>query len=273
MSHDDNQYWETMAPRWKQWWGRFGPASQPVSDYLLKAAQIGPGARVLDLATGMGEPAVTFAQAVGPTGYVLGIDQAIHMLHFAREQTLGRPQLHFAAQDVEQLTLPHESPFDALVSRWGLMFCHDLVGTLKRVKPLLKPGGKFVAAVWSTPEQVPMLALAAQVMKATLGIDLKRPGPGPHDLADPALLGAAFSQAGYQHIQWQYVPVILPCASPQAYLQERCLTSEVLETTLNGLSPQHRERYDQALAAALEAWQSPQGLILVNQALCLSAQV
>jgi SAM-dependent methyltransferase len=262
-----------MAPRWKQWWQRFGPASQPVSDHLVKIAQVGPGARVLDLATGMGEPALTFAQAVGPSGYVLGIDQATQMIEIARAHTAGYPQIHFAVQDIEQLVLLDEPPFDVLVARWGLMFCHDLVSTLKRVQPLLKPGGKFVAAVWSTPAQVPILALAAQVMKDTLAIDLKRPGPGPHDLADPAQLADAFAQAGYRQISWEYVPVQLACASAQAYLHERCLTSEVLETTLKGLSAPDRERYDQALERAIAPWQTSNGLVLVNQALCLSAQV
>jgi len=56
----------------------------PLSERMLELARVGPGMRVLDLATGRGEPAIPAAHRVGPSGSVLGIDISASMLAMAR---------------------------------------------------------------------------------------------------------------------------------------------------------------------------------------------
>lgn len=269
----NQQHWDLMAPRWKAWWYRYGPASQPVSDYLVQQARLTPGDRVLDLATGLGEPALSFARAVGPDGLVLGLDQAAQMVAFARERAAeaGLRQLRFEVQDIEALQLPEQPPFDAIVSRWGLMFMTDLVGTLQRLRPWLAAEGRLVAAVWSRPETVPMLTLPADVLKQTLDIDLSRPGPGPFDLAAPGRLEAVLATAGFTVRECETVDVVLDYADEETFLKERQLTSPLLESALAGLTPAARGRYDQALAEALNPWRQSEGIRLVNRTLCVTA--
>ena len=266
-------HWEAMAPRWKAWAKRLGPASQAVSAHLVAQSGVQAGSRVLDLATGLGEPAFSFAQAVGPSGAVLGVDQSSQMIASAREQAQeqGLTQLRFAVQDIEALQLGDEAPFDAVAARWGLMFCSDLRATLAQLPPLLVSGGRLVAAVWGPPERVPMLSLAARVLKASLDLEIRPPGPGPFDLADPSLLEEALAQAGFQAPQWECVPVPLFCDSVQDYLQARAGTSEPLERALAGFSVSERQRFDAALEAALAPWRHEQGYLLVNEARCLRA--
>lgn len=268
-------HWDAMVPRWKTWVKRLGPPSQAVSEHLLVQSGVGPGARVLDLATGLGEPAFSFARRVGPQGAVLAVDQASEMIASAREQALelDLPQLRFAVQDIEALQLQAEAPFDAIVSRWGLMFCADLHATLAQLPPLLKPGGRLVAAVWGPAERVPMLSLAAAVLKSTLDRDIRPPGPGPFDLADPALLEAALAQAGFQPPVWENVSVSLFCDSAADYLQARAGSSQPLEQALADMSAAERQRFDAALEAALEPWRHEQGYLLVNEARCLRAEL
>ncbi|MGV3523051.1 MAG: class I SAM-dependent methyltransferase [Candidatus Sericytochromatia bacterium] len=271
--HHNQVHWDAMVPRWKTWVKRLGPPSQVVSEHLLAQSGVGPGARVLDLATGLGEPAFTFARRVGPQGAVLGVDQASQMIAAAREQArdLDLPQLRFEVQDIEALQLQAEAPFDAIVSRWGLMFCADLQATLDQFPPLLKPGGCLVAAVWGPAERVPMLSLAAAVLKATLDRDIRPPGPGPFDLADPALLETALGRAGFQAPVWESVSVSFFCDSAADYLQARAGSSQPLEQALAEMSAAERQRFDTALAAALEPWRQDQGYLLVNEARCLRA--
>lgn len=268
-------HWDEMAPRWMAWWERYGPASQPVSDWLVAQAQVSPGARVLDLATGLGEPALSFARAVGPQGLVLGVDQSAQMIAFAREraQAEGLEQLRFAIQDVEALELAHEPPFDALVSRWGLMFCTDLAATLARMRSLLKADGRLVAAVWREARAVPLLSLAGQVLQQSLGIDMSRPGPGPFTLADPEGLRHALRAAGFAVETLETVDVSLVYASAPDYLKDRCQTSPLLESTLAELQPDQRQHFDAALAAALEPWRQGDHFNLVNKALCVSCRL
>ena len=75
-------------------WRTYDDAEQrltaPVSERMLDLAELRPGMRVLDLATGRGEPAVRAAHRVGPTGAVLGVDLCKELLRMARERAARR---------------------------------------------------------------------------------------------------------------------------------------------------------------------------------------
>lgn len=126
-----------------------GAERQAGSDLLVELARIGPGHTVLDVATGIGEPAVTAAYKVGPTGTVIATDQATLMLAVARERVaaLGLTNVEFREIDAEALDF-QEPRFDAVLSRWGLMFLPNLTGALANMRRLLKPGGRLARAVW-----------------------------------------------------------------------------------------------------------------------------
>jgi ubiquinone/menaquinone biosynthesis C-methylase UbiE len=87
-----------------------------------------PGQRVLDIASGVGEPALAIAGQVGPAGSVLGTDLAAAMLAFARENAAARglSNVEFRCMDGEVLDVPPGS-FDVVTMRWGLMFMPDRV--------------------------------------------------------------------------------------------------------------------------------------------------
>jgi enediyne biosynthesis protein CalE5 len=112
-------------------------------------AGIGPGDTVLDVATGYGEPALTVARVVGPNGRVVATDIAPDLLGFGRERAAraGLNNIDFVAADAETLTFAEEE-FDAVVSRQGLQFLPDVVGTLRRLHRVLKRDGRLSFAVW-----------------------------------------------------------------------------------------------------------------------------
>jgi cyclopropane fatty-acyl-phospholipid synthase-like methyltransferase len=65
------QSWDSAALGWKEWWQTLEVAAQKVSDKLIELAEIKPGQKVLDIATGIGEPAVTAARKlVGLSGSI-----------------------------------------------------------------------------------------------------------------------------------------------------------------------------------------------------------
>jgi cyclopropane fatty-acyl-phospholipid synthase-like methyltransferase len=89
---DPNQYkakqlqeWESPAAAWKKCWPQTEKGAQALSNRMVELARIKSGSRVLDVATGIGEPAVTAAQKVGRTGRVVATDQSPAMLAFAQE--------------------------------------------------------------------------------------------------------------------------------------------------------------------------------------------
>jgi ubiquinone/menaquinone biosynthesis C-methylase UbiE len=66
----------TLEDVWRAYDSMEVRLSAPLSERMLDVAGIGPGQRVLDLATGRGEPAIRAAHRVAPKGYVLGVDSA-----------------------------------------------------------------------------------------------------------------------------------------------------------------------------------------------------
>src|SRR5213080_2933689 len=78
--------WNKAATGWKKWVDKTTATHQPVSDRLVELAAIGPGSRVLDVAAGYGEPALTAARKAGPDGHVVATDISTEMLAFGRER-------------------------------------------------------------------------------------------------------------------------------------------------------------------------------------------
>ena len=127
--------WDSVSAGWGKWWPTIEGFSQPVSDRLMELANIGEGQMILDVATGIGEPAVTAAKRVGPTGKVIATDHSDGMLQIARDRAAdgGLTNLEFRQVDGGSLDF-EQATFDAVTCRWGLMFMPDLDAALKRAK-------------------------------------------------------------------------------------------------------------------------------------------
>ena len=196
------EQWSNVAQGWRRRWAAFEQGAQPLSDRMMKLAHVAPGQRVLDVATGIGEPAMTAARQVSPSGSVVAIDQAPQMLAVARErmQAAGIRTVEFVEGDAETAALPLDS-FDAVVCRWGLMFFHDPVGALARFRNSLVPGGWLAAAVWGPPERVPMISLPFSVLSRKLGQPPSLPsGPNPFALSEPTRLEQVLREAGFAKV-------------------------------------------------------------------------
>lgn len=199
--------WTDAAPGWRKWWPKFEERIAVVSERLVDLAEIGPGDRVLDVATGIGEPALTAARRVTSSGRVVGTDIAPGMIELARERAAeaGVDNVEFVEVDAEELDFP-EGEFDAVLSRFGLMFFPDLAEALARMRRALVPGGRLAAAVWPQPERAPMASLAFRVVAQELELPPPGPGvPGPFSLADIPALEAAIAAAGFADVRSETV--------------------------------------------------------------------
>ncbi|MGI0042649.1 MAG: class I SAM-dependent methyltransferase, partial [Nitrososphaeraceae archaeon] len=77
--------WDSVAAEWQKWWKTTETAAEKVSRRLIELAEIKPGSKVLDIATGIGEPAITAAKKVGNGGQVLATDISPQMLSIAKQ--------------------------------------------------------------------------------------------------------------------------------------------------------------------------------------------
>lgn len=174
--------------------------SAHVSERMLDLAGLRPGSRVLDIATGRGEPALRAAARVAPDGVVLGTDISDEMLDFARARASAEsvPNLHLQVTDGETLAGVPEHAFDAALCRWGLMYFPRPRQALQSIRRRLRPEGRFVAAACAAPEDVAWWSLPRDVLARQVPLPALDPtAPGPFRHADAAAFRADLSDAGF----------------------------------------------------------------------------
>jgi enediyne biosynthesis protein CalE5 len=211
--------WTDAARGWRTWWPKIEAGVGVVSERLVDLAEIGPGDRVLDVATGIGEPALLAAGRVSPGGRVVGTDIAPGMIALARERAAeaGVDNVEFIEVDAEALDFT-DGEFDAVMSRFGLMFFPDLAEALARMRRALVPGGRLAAAVWAQPERAPFVSIAFRVVAQELELPPPGPGvPGPFSLADVAALEAAVRAAGFDDVRSETVAMEVEFESAEEY--------------------------------------------------------
>ncbi|MFQ5848801.1 MAG: class I SAM-dependent methyltransferase [Candidatus Methylomirabilales bacterium] len=262
------QQWDTVAAGWRRWWETIERGAQHVSDRLVELAAIQPGHRVLDVATGIGEPAITAARRVGPAGRVVATDQSPKMLAIARERAaaLELHNLDFREMDAEALDFPERS-FNAILCRWGLMFLPHPAAALDHVRRLLVPRGRFAATVWDVPPKVPMLSVAMGVVQRILQPPPRT--PSLFSLADPGVLEHALLGAGFADVQSERVMSIAEFPSVEAYTT---MLKDVAAPVMALLADQPAERRAEvfrAIAEAARAYTAADGRVrMSNQAIC-----
>ena len=154
--------------------------------------------QVLDLGSGTGYPALLGAQTVGPSGSVIGLDLAEQMLAVARRKAtaLGLANVTFRTGDVDALPFEANS-FDAVTSRFCLMFLPEIPKAAAEIARVLRPGGWVAAAVWSSPEKNPSIGLSMEAIKKVVDLPPPDPtAPGIFRLAKPGDLAGMLQQAG-----------------------------------------------------------------------------
>ena len=257
--------WDSVAEAWRKWWPHFERNMQQVSAKLCDMVGIKPGDRVLDISTGIGEPAVTVAGRIGPEGSVYATDQSPSMLRVARERVseLGLHNIELVEADAEAFELP-ETEFDAAVCRWGLMFLPNPQEALRRIRKSLKPGARFATSVWSTPENVPFISLPMGTAQRVLQ---PPPPPPPPDapnlfkLGAPGLTESIFEQSGFKDIAASVITVELESSSAEEYRDFVKDIAPPIRALVANRGPEEQDAYWDALVAAAKGHATADGSV------------
>lgn len=130
----------------------FAPITRHFAPFLLRAAHIAPGMRVLDIAAGTGLAAEAAVSIVGPTGHVTAADVSPAMAERARERLGHAKNASVAVEDGQALSFS-DCTFDAVVCSFGLMFFPDPPRGLAEFHRVLRPGGRAAVSVNTVPER------------------------------------------------------------------------------------------------------------------------
>jgi ubiquinone/menaquinone biosynthesis C-methylase UbiE len=220
---NQRQSWDSVARGWQKWWKTFENGAQKVSDRLIELANVKSGHKVLDVATGIGEPAISAAKIVGKSGHVTATDISSEMLAIAEERARStglHEVIEFKQSDAESLELETNQVFNSIICRWGLMFLPNLDNALSNMLRLLVPGGKLAAAVWSEPSKVPLISLPINIARQELQAPLLGQGiPGPFSLADIYALKKSLEKAGFVDIKSETIRVVFEFNSAEEYTE------------------------------------------------------
>jgi len=267
------QRWNAAAAGWTRWWTHFERGARPVSERLVELAAVAPGHTVLDVATGLGEPAITAARLVGPRGRVIATDCAPAMLREAarRAESARLSNIAFREMDAGTPNLD-DIAFDSVLCRWGFMFVPDLEGSLRRLLALLRPGGHLATAAWGAPDEVPFIQLSASAVAKVAPLPDAAVSPlHPFRLSDRAILIGAMERAGFAEVSREEVDVTFEFASPQEYTRFRRDMTALDAMLAEHHPPEVVEAAWQAVSKAAGAYADKEGRVcFTNTAVCFS---
>ena len=243
---------ETVAA-WRKWHPKMTPFMRGATEAVLEAARLKPGMRVLDLASGVGEPAIGIAETVGPSGHVTGTDVGPGMIAFASElaRNKGLSNVDFRVADVEALPFPDNS-FDVVSSRFGVMFFVDQVKAFRECLRVLRPGGRISFVVWGNREQ-PFLGLTVGVL--TKYVEAPKPDPdAPHAFmfGERGLLASKLKAAGFADAHEQVRTIKAEWkGTPEEYWQQFTEVAAPFRPLIAKLTPELRAKVESEIYAGL----------------------
>jgi ubiquinone/menaquinone biosynthesis C-methylase UbiE len=185
----------------------------PVSDILIDRARAKAGERIVDVGCGCGASTVAFAQRVGPSGHVFGIDVSAPMLAHARQIAPAGMPVDFVLADATVYPFDPAS-FDLMVSRFGVMFFAEPAISFANMRWALRPSGRLTFACWREPRDNPWLMLPLQaVYKHVPKLPQLGPDdPGPFSFASEQRVRRILSEAGFSGIEMERCDLSLDVA-------------------------------------------------------------
>jgi SAM-dependent methyltransferase len=238
-SEKQREDWNLIAPGWKKWDRHLMRWLAPVGERMLDLARLKDGDVVLDVATGSGEPGLSAARRVG-RGKVIGLDISQGMVDIAREKARGLRIKNYEAR-VYSSDFPFgPGTFDAVVSRFGVMFFPDVLAGLREMARVLKPGGTVCVAVWGPQNERAKSVI--QVLSSTLGLPEPAPdGPGPFRCSESGKTASLMRQAGFQDVGQAEVAVLRTHSSVGQYWECLLDTNLVIADAFNKANGETRK--------------------------------
>jgi enediyne biosynthesis protein CalE5 len=258
------QDWNRVAGGWEKWDRFFDEQMAFLNHRLVADARLRSGMRVVDLGSGTGYPALLGAQTVGSNGTVIGIDLAEQMLAAARRKvtTLGLSNMTFRAGDVTALPFEANS-FDAVTSRFCLMFLPEIQKAAAEILRVLRPGAWLAAAVWSAPDNNPYLMIPITVFKQFLDLPPPDPtAPGIFRLAKPGDLAGMLQEAGFTSIAEEEFLAEVRFPSGEEYYESLMDIAAPIQNLFEKLSDQQKTDARDRIVASADKHRRADGIAL-----------
>lgn len=231
--------WSESAAAWRRHSDTIRTMFAPLTKALIEEARISAGRSVLDVAGGPGEPSLTIAEVVGPTGTVTYTDAVAEMVATAKEEAQRRGLTNIRFEQTAAESLPFaDNTFDVTVSRLGVMLFSDPAAALREMLRVTKPQGVLCFVVWGDSERNPFTSIVSKVISRY--VDTPAPdmdAPGAFRFAEPGKLARLLTEAGAVNVQERELNFrIAAPVSIEEFWEMRSSTSGTLREKLATLS-------------------------------------
>ena len=201
--------WTDNSAGWVEHEAVFDAVFTPVTAAVLAAADLKAGERVLDVGCGSG---TLLAAADAAGAQPVGVDISPLMVAAAARRV---PSAVVRAEDAETAdlgSLAPGTPFDVVVSRFGVMFFEDPVAAFANLRSATHDGSRLAFACWRSAEENQMFTLGLEILTRGLDEPPEPPEPdqpGPTAFADPDRLRDVLAGAGWSSITTERLDVEL----------------------------------------------------------------
>jgi SAM-dependent methyltransferase len=246
-----SQYRLIASDKWKTKSAVMGKA---VTEALVEYAQPMPGMRVLDLASGTGEPAISIAMRVGLQGQVTALDLSADLLEIAKGRAQERGLNNVSTQQADAQALPFgDNSFDLATCRFGVMFFPDAVQALRELHRVLIPEARACFLVWGPFDQPYWRSTMGVVHRRVGGPLLPPGGPDPFRFAQPGSLSAVLRSAGFREVEEEtkVLPWTWPGTPDEVWEQARAVAvpfRPMLDRVSDNMWPEIHEEVRMAIA-------------------------
>jgi SAM-dependent methyltransferase len=249
--------WGESAPYWKQNRETIHLMFEPITRALITQARISEGESVLDVAGGTGEPSLTIAEIVGPSGHVVCTDAASEMVRAAEEEArrLGLSNVRFRQCLADAIPFGDDE-FDHVVSRLGLMFFPDPVAALREMLRVVKPRGRVTLAVWGAKESNPFFSVVSEVVSRYIEPGPEEPdAPGAFRFEARGAVSDLLKQAGAREVEEREVDFHLEApVTLQDFWRARSEMSDTLREKVARLSREELVRATREVSEAMSGY-------------------
>jgi SAM-dependent methyltransferase len=246
----------------------------------LDRLELQPGQRVIDVGCGAGQTLLQLADAVGPSGHVLGVDLSEVLLAAARARVdaAGAEQVAIACANAAEYAFePHGA--GAIFSRFGVMFFEHPRAAFAHLRAALTPGGRLAFVCWTALERnpwavVPLAAVRAALPDAPLAPLLAPGAPGPFALSDPAYVDALLQSAGWRNVRVEPVETQIQIGGDGSVDSAAHYFSKIgpAARQLAESDPSLRPEGEAAIARALAPYASARGIWMDAAVLAVTAR-
>ncbi|MDQ8758280.1 class I SAM-dependent methyltransferase [Sphingosinicella sp. LHD-64] len=217
-----------QAAHWNDLAGRTWAELHEVIDRVLApivpliTAELGPieGGKVLDVGCGAGGLTMAAAKLAGPSGHALGIDISAPLVEAAtaRAGRNGVANAAFLQADAQSRRFDPQA-FDAIVSRFGVMFFADPVAAFRNLRAAARPGATLTCIAWRGPAENDFMTAGRRAAEGLIpDFPASTPdGPGQFGFADDDRVRGILDASGWRDVAIHAID--LPCRFPQRDLR------------------------------------------------------